>query len=73
MILLLILLIYYLGAVATLLLICKNVPLEKVIEQGGKEDLYKIGCVGAVLIWPVTLIIGLISLIKRRNKNYTTN
>ena len=73
MILLLILLIYYLGAVATLLLICKNVPLEKFIEQGGKEDLYKIGCVGAVLIWPVTLIIGLISLIKRRNKNYTTN
>lgn len=71
MILLLILLVYYLGAVATLLLICKNVPLEKFVEKGGKEDLYKIGCVGAVLIWPITLIIGLITLIFRKNEENT--
>ena len=71
MILLLILLVYYLGAVATLLLICKNVPIEKFIERGGKENLYKIGCVGAILIWPITLIIGLISLIKKNNENTT--
>ena len=71
MILLLILLIYYLGAVATLLLICKNVPLEKFIKQGGKENLYKIGCVGAVLIWPITITIGLITLIFRKNEDIT--
>lgn len=68
---LIILLIYYLGAVATLLLICKKVSLDKFLEKGGKEDLYKIGCVGAVLIWPITLIIGLISLIKKNNENTT--
>ena len=67
----LILLVYYLGAVATLLLICKKVSLDKFLEKGGKEDLYKIGCVGAVLIWPITLIIGLISLIKKNNENTT--
>lgn len=71
MILLLILLIYYLGAVATLLLICKNAPLETFIEQGGKEELYKIGGVGAILIWPITLIIGLIGLILRKNESNT--
>lgn len=71
MILLLILLVYYLGAVATLLLICKNVPLERFVEKGGKEDLYKVGCVGAVLMWPITLIIGLITLIFRNNENTT--
>jgi hypothetical protein len=71
MILLVILLVYYLGAVATLLLICKNVPLERFVEKGGDESLYKIGCVGAVLIWPITLIIGLISLIKKNNENTT--
>lgn len=66
MILLLILLIYYLGAVATLLLICKKVSLEKFVEQGGKEDIYKIGCVAAILIWPITITIGLITLIFRK-------
>ena len=71
MTLLLILLVYYLGAVATLLLICKNAPLETFVEQGGKEDLYKIGCVAAIIIWPITLIIGLISLIKKNNENTT--
>lgn len=71
MILLLILLVYYLGAVGTLLLICRNVPLEHYTEKGGNENLYKIGCVGAVLIWPITLIIGLISLIIRNNENTT--
>ena len=71
MILLLILLIYYLGAVATLLLIYKNVPLERFVEKGGDESLYKIGCIGAVLIWPITLIIGLITLIKRNNEENT--
>ena len=71
MILLLILLIYYLGAVATLLLICKNVPLERFVEKGGDESLYKIGCVGAVLIWPITIIIGLITLIFRKNEGNT--
>ena len=71
MILLLILLIYYLGAVATLLLICKNVPLEHYIEKGGKEDLYKIACVAAILIWPITIIIGLITLIFRKNEDIT--
>ena len=71
MILLLILLIYYLGAVATLLLICKNVPLERFVEKGGDESLYKIGCIGAVLIWPITLIIGLITLIFRKNEENT--
>ena len=69
MILLLILLIYYLGAVATLLLICKNVPLERFVEKGGDENLYKIGCIGAVLIWPITIIIGLITLIFRKNED----
>ena len=71
MILLLILLIYYLGAVATLLLIYKNVPLERFVEKGGDESLYKIGCIGAVLIWPITLIIGLITLIFRKNEDIT--
>ena len=71
MILLLILLVYYLGAVGTLLLICKNVPLERFVEQGGKENLYKIGCVGAILIWPITIIIGLITLIFRKNEDNT--
>ena len=71
MILLLILLVYYLGAVATLLLICKNVPLEKFVEKGGDESLYKIGCIGAVLVWPITLIIGLITLISRNNEDIT--
>ena len=68
MILLLILLVYYLGAVATLLLICKNVPPEKYIESGGDENLYKIGCGVAILIWPITLTIGLITLIIRNNE-----
>ena len=71
MILLLILLVYYLGAVATLLLICKKVSLDKFLEKGGKEDLYKIGCIGAVLIWPITIIIGLITLIFRKNEDIT--
>lgn len=71
MILLLILLIYYLGAVATLLLICRNVPLEHYMEKGGKEDLYKIACIVSVLIWPITLIGGLITLISRNNENNT--
>ena len=71
MILLLILLVYYLGAVATLLLICKNAPLERFIEAGGEESLYKIGYLGAVLIWPITLIIGLITLIFRKNEENT--
>ena len=71
MISLLILLIYYLGAVATLLLICKNVPLERYIESGGNENLYKIGCIGAVLIWPITIILGLIILIFRKNEDIT--
>ena len=69
MILLLILLIYYLGAVATLLLICRNAPLERFVEKGEDESLYKIGCIGAVLIWPITIIIGLITLIFRKNKD----
>lgn len=69
MILLLVLLVYYLGAVATLLLICKNVPLEHYIEKGGDENLYKIGCIGAVLIWPITIIIGLTTLIFKKNKD----
>ena len=68
MILLLILLIYYLGAVATLLLICRKVSPERFIEAGGEENLYKIGCVGAVLIWPITLIIGLITLYLNNKK-----
>ena len=71
MILLLILLIYYLGAVATLLLICKNVPLEKFVEKGGDESLYKIGCVVAILIWPITIIVGLITLMFRKNEDNT--
>ena len=71
MILLLVLLIYYLGAVATLLLICKNVPLEHYTEKGGEEDLYKIVCVIAILIWPITIIIGLITLISRNNEDIT--
>lgn len=71
MILLLILLVYYLGAVATLLLICKNVPLEHYTEKGGKEDLYKISCVVAILIWPITLTVGLITLISKNNENKT--
>jgi hypothetical protein len=71
MIFLLILLVYYLGAVLTLLLICKNVPLERFVEKGGNENYYKIGCVGAVLIWPITLIIGLITLIFRKNEDIT--
>ena len=69
MILLLILLIYYLGAVATLLLICRKVPPERFIEAGGEENLYKIGYIGAVLIWPITIILGLITLIFRKNKD----
>ena len=68
---LLILLVYYLGAVATLLLICKNVPLEKFVEKGGDESLYKIGCVVAILIWPITITIGLIALIFRKNEDIT--
>lgn len=71
MILLLILFVYYLGAVATLLLICKNVPLEHYIEKGGKEDLYKIACVVAILIWPITLTVGLITLISKNNEGNT--
>jgi archaellum biogenesis protein FlaJ (TadC family) len=71
MILLLLLFVYYLGAVGTLLLICKNVPLERFVEKGGDESLYKIGCVGAVLIWPITIIIGLITLIFRKNEDIT--
>lgn len=71
MILLLILLIYYLGAVATLLLICRNVPLEHYMEKGGNENLYKIACMVAILIWPITLIVGLITLISRNNENNT--
>ena len=71
MILLLILLVYYLGAGATLLLICKNVPLEHYTEKGGDENLYKIGCVVAILIWPITIIIGLITLIFRKNEENT--
>jgi hypothetical protein len=71
MILLLILLVYYLGAVATLLLICKKVSLERFVEKGGNENLYKIGCIGAVLIWPITIIIGLITLIFRKNEDIT--
>lgn len=71
MILLLMLFVYYLGAVATLLLICKNVPLERFVEKGGDESLYKIGYIGAVLVWPITLIIGLITLILRNNEGNT--
>ena len=71
MILLLILLIYYLGAVATLLLIYKKVPLERFVEKGGDENLYKIGYLGAILIWPITIIIGLITLIFRKNEDIT--
>lgn len=71
MILLLILLIYYLGAVATLLLICRKVPPERFIEAGGEENLYKIGCGVAILIWPITLTIGLITLIIRNNEGTT--
>lgn len=71
MILLLILFVYYLGAVATLLLICRNVTPEKFIEKGGNENLYKIAYMVAVLIWPVTLIIGLITLIYRNNEENT--
>lgn len=71
MILFLILLIYYLGAAGTLLLICKNGSLEHYIEKGGKEDLYKITCVAAILIWPITLIMGLINLISRKNEDNT--
>ena len=71
MILLVILLVYYLGAVATLLLICKNVPLEKFVEKGGDESLYKIGCVVAILIWPITIIVGLITLMFRKNEDNT--
>ena len=71
MILLLTLLIYYLGAVATLLLICRNVTSEKFIEKGGNKDLYKIAFVAAILIWPITIIIGLITLIFRKNEDIT--
>ena len=71
MILLLIILVYFLGAVGTLLLICKNVPPERYIESGGNKNLYKIGCIGAVLVWPITLIIGLITLILRNNEGNT--
>jgi hypothetical protein len=70
MILLLILFVYYLGAVATLLLICKNASLEAFLEEGGKP-LYKIACIMAVLIWPITIIIGLITLIFRKNEDIT--
>lgn len=69
MILLLILLVYYLGAVATLLLICKNASLEMFLEEEGEKSLYKIACIMAVLMWPITLIIGLITLIFRKNKD----
>jgi hypothetical protein len=68
MILLLILFGYYLGAVATLLLICKNASLETFLEEGGEKSLYKIACIMAVLIWPVTLIIGLITLCLNNKK-----
>ena len=71
MILLLILLVYYLGAVATLLLICKNASLEKFLEEGGEKPLYKIACIMAVLIWPIAIIIGLITLIFRKNEDIT--
>lgn len=71
MILLLMLIVYYLGAVATLLLICKNVPLEHYIEKGGNKDMYKIACVAAILIWPITIILGLITLIFRKNEDTT--
>jgi len=71
MILLLILLVYYLGAVATLLLICKNASLETFLEEGGGKPLYKIACIMAVLIWPITIIIGLITLIFRKNEDIT--
>lgn len=71
MILLLILLVYFLGAVGTLLLICKNVPLERYVKEGGNENLYKIGSSVAILIWPITIIIGLITLIIRRNERNT--
>ena len=70
MILLLILLVYYLGAVATLLLICKNASLEKFLEEG-ERPLYKIACIMAVLIWPITIIIGLILLIFKKNEENT--
>lgn len=69
MILLLVLLVYYLGAVATLLLICKNASLETFLEEGGKESLYKMACIMAVLIWPITITLGLITLIFRKNKD----
>lgn len=69
MILLLVLLVYYLGAVATLLLIYKNASLEIFLEEGGEKSLYKIACIVAVLIWPITIIIGLITLIFRKNKD----
>ena len=71
MILLLILLGYWLGAAATLLLICRNVTPMKTTEKGGNENLYKIAYMVAVLIWPVTLIVGLITLIFRSNENNT--
>ena len=71
MILLLILLVYYLGAVATLLLIYKNVSLNSFLEEGGEKPLYRIACIMAVLIWPITIIIGLITLIFRKNEENT--
>jgi len=37
MILLLIFFVYYLGAVATLLLICKNASLKTFLEEGGEK------------------------------------
>jgi len=58
---LIILLVYYLGAVATLLLICRNILLEH----------YIVKYVVATLIWPITIIIGLITLIKRNNEENT--
>ena len=68
---LLILLVYYLGAVATLLLICKNVSLDTFLKEGGEKPLYKIACIMAVLIWPITITIGLITLIFRKNEGNT--
>lgn len=71
MILLLILLVYYLGAVATLLLICKNTSLGTFLEEEGRNPIQKIVCIMAVLIWPITIIIGLITLIFRKNEDNT--